>query len=148
MLPTPNPARRNSRPPPFVWTRSRPNTIRGGRGWRWPAALRPGDTGMDLRLHPAPATLEEQAAVDALLGSSAPERAEGMRYAAGVGHAAAREQRHLLLPALSTVQARVGWITPAALSYICERLTIPPAEAYGVASFYALLARSPQPPVV
>jgi NADH-quinone oxidoreductase subunit F len=103
---------------------------------------------MDLRLHPAPPTPEEQAAVDALLGSSAPERAEGMRHAAGGGHAAAREQRHLLLPALWAVQARVGWISPAALSYICERLTIPPAEAYGVASFYALLALSSQPPVV
>src|SRR4029450_13013291 len=139
MLPTPNPARRNSRPPPFVWTRSRPDTTRGGRGWRWLAALGPGDTGMDLRLHPAPATPEEQAAVDALMGSSAPERADGMRHAAEGGQAA-RERRHLLLPALWAVQARVGWISPAALSYICERLTIPPAEAYGVASFYALLA--------
>ena len=103
---------------------------------------------MDLRLHPTPATPEEQAAVDALLGSSAPERIEGLKHAAGGGQAAAQKQRHLLLPALQAVQARVGWISPAALSYICERLTIPPAEAYGVASFYALLALSPQPPVV
>ena len=66
----------------------------------------------------------------------------------GVGRQQLRTQRHLLLPALQAVQARVGWISPAALSYICERLTIPPAEAYGVASFYALLALSPQPPVV
>ena len=103
---------------------------------------------MDLRLHPTPATPEEQAAVDALLGSSAPERSEGLRHEAGGGQAAAQARRHLLLPALQAVQARVGWISPAALSYICERLTIPPAEAYGVASFYALLALSPQPPVV
>ena len=103
---------------------------------------------MDLRLHPTPATPEEQAAVDALLGSSSPERVKGMRHVAGGGQAAAQEQRHLLLPALWAVQARLGWISPAALSYICERLTIPPAEAYGVASFYALLALSAQPPVV
>jgi NADH-quinone oxidoreductase subunit F len=52
------------------------------------------------------------------------------------------------LPALQALQSRVGWISQAGLSYICERLTIPPAEAYGVASFYALLALSPQPPRV
>jgi NADH-quinone oxidoreductase subunit F len=102
---------------------------------------------MDLRLHPTPATAQEQAAVDALLGAPAPERAAGPGHAVGGGQAA-REQRHLLLPALWAVQTRIGWISPAALSYICERLTIPPAEAYGVASFYALLTLSPQPPVV
>jgi NADH-quinone oxidoreductase subunit F len=102
---------------------------------------------MDLRLHPTPATPEEQVAVDALLGAPAPERADGLGHAAGGGRTA-RAQRHLLLPTLWAVQTRVGWISPAALSYICERLTIPPAEAYGVASFYALLSLSPQPPVV
>ena len=35
-----------------------------------------------------------------------------------------------------------------ALNYICQRLTIPPAEAYGVATFYALFSLEPQPPVV
>jgi NADH-quinone oxidoreductase subunit F len=42
----------------------------------------------------------------------------------------------------------VGWISPAALGYFCRRLTIPPAEAYGVASFYALFALEPRPPLV
>jgi NADH-quinone oxidoreductase subunit F len=102
---------------------------------------------MDVRLHPTPATAEEQAAVDALLGPSLPQSTAGVGHAARGGRAA-RERRHLLLPALQAVQARIGWISPAALSYICERLTIPPAEAYGVASFYALLAPAPQPPVV
>ncbi len=46
------------------------------------------------------------------------------------------------------MQARVGWISPGALGYVCRRLTIPPAEAYGVASFYALFAMEPRPPVV
>ena len=46
------------------------------------------------------------------------------------------------------MQARVGWISRGALNYVCRRLTIPPAEAYGVASFYALFSLEPEPPVV
>jgi NADH-quinone oxidoreductase subunit F len=61
---------------------------------------------------------------------------------------AARERRHLLLPVLQSVQARAGFISPGALNYICRRLTVPPAEAYGVASFYALLSTEPRPPLV
>ena len=53
------------------------------------------------------------------------------------GHAA-RENRHMLLPALHAVQDAVGGISRGALGYISERLTVPPAEAYGVATFYAL----------
>jgi NADH-quinone oxidoreductase subunit F len=49
---------------------------------------------------------------------------------------------------LHEVQARIGWISPGALGYICRRLTIPPAEAYGVASFYALFALEPRPATV
>ncbi len=63
------------------------------------------------------------------------------------GHAA-RSHRHLLLPTLEAVQARIGWISQGALSHVCRRLTVPPAEAYGVATFYALLATTPTPPVV
>ena len=63
------------------------------------------------------------------------------------GHAA-RSQRDLLLPVLHAVQDRVGWISQPALNYVCKRLTIPPAEAYGVATFYALFATKPRPPVV
>ncbi|HEY1344394.1 MAG TPA: NAD(P)H-dependent oxidoreductase subunit E, partial [Streptosporangiaceae bacterium] len=37
------------------------------------------------------------------------------------------------------------WISPGALGHICARLTIPPAEAYGVASFYALFRTTPSP---
>ena len=58
--------------------------------------------------------------------------------------ATSARERHLLLPALHAVQSRVGWISPAALGYVCRRLTIPPAEAYGVASFYALFALEPR----
>ena len=63
------------------------------------------------------------------------------------GHEA-RSRRDLLLPALHAVQSRIGWISQPALAYICRRLTVPPAEAYGVATFYALFATTPRPPVV
>ena len=56
-----------------------------------------------------------------------------------------RAQRHLLLPTLRAVQRRVGWIGREALDEVCRRLSVPPAEAYGVASFYALLALEPRP---
>jgi NADH-quinone oxidoreductase subunit F len=68
-------------------------------------------------------------------------------HSAQGGHSA-RSQRHLLLPVLHEVQGRIGWISPSALGYICRRLTIPPAEAYGVASFYALFAMEPRAPLV
>ena len=107
---------------------------------------------MDLRLDDHSATAAERQAVDAVLGE--PEtawvggaRSEADGHSARGGHAA-RGQRHLLLPVLHAVQARVGWISPGALGYVCRRLTIPPAEAYGVASFYALFSLEPQPPVV
>jgi NADH-quinone oxidoreductase subunit F len=56
--------------------------------------------------------------------------------------------RHLLLPALHAAQARVGYITEGALNHICARLSVPPAEAYGVASFYAMFALTPRAPRV
>jgi len=43
------------------------------------------------------------------------------------------------------VQARFGWLPQGALNYICRRLHIPPAEAYGVATFYHLFSLTPQP---
>lgn len=108
---------------------------------------------MDLRAIEAMPTDAERAAVDAVLGPSESAWEGGERQAAQDGHAArggasARDRRHLLLPALHGVQDRLGWISPGALGYLCRRLTIPPAEAYGVASFYALFALDAQPPVV
>jgi len=49
---------------------------------------------------------------------------------------------------LHAVQEQVGWISHGALDHICARLTIAPAEAYGVASFYALFRTSPAPSAV
>ena len=103
---------------------------------------------MDLKLGAAvPATDEEQAAVASVLGPAQTGWEGGQREAAD-GHAAyggraARARRHLLLPVLHAVQERIGWISPGALDHICARLTIAPAEAYGVASFYALFHTTP-----
>ncbi len=94
---------------------------------------------MDLRPIRTPPTDDERAAVDAALGPALAPHAS-LREA--------RARRHLLLPALHAVQSRFGWITPGALGYVCERLEVPPAEAYGVASFYALFALAERPPVV
>ena len=108
---------------------------------------------MDLRLGvAAPATDEERAAVVSVLGPPETGWDGGQRTAAdghvAYGGHAARARRHLLLPVLHAVQERIGWISPGALDYICARLTIPPAEAYGVASFYALFRTTPSPAAV
>ncbi len=54
----------------------------------------------------------------------------------------------MLLPALHALQDRVGQITQPGLNYVCRRLSVPPAEAYGVATFYALFATRSRPPAV
>jgi NADH-quinone oxidoreductase subunit F len=111
---------------------------------------------MDLHVVAPMASPAERAAVDSVL---APEigppvsafrggvRSEAAGHAARGGHEA-RSRRDLLLPALHAVQARMGWISQPALSYVCRRLTVPPAEAYGVATFYALFATTARPPFV
>jgi NADH-quinone oxidoreductase subunit F len=105
---------------------------------------------VDLRIAAAAAATEqEQAAVATVLGPPETGWDGGQRTAAdghvAYGGHAARSQRHLLLPVLHAVQERIGWISPGALDFVCARLTIPPAEAYGVASFYALFRTSPSP---
>jgi NADH-quinone oxidoreductase subunit F len=105
---------------------------------------------VDLRLSDAQPTAEERSAVDALLGPPQSGWDGGERVAARDGHVsfgghAARAERHLLLPALHTLQSSVGWISEGGLMYVCTRLTVPPAEAWGVATFYGLLATTPRP---
>ena len=91
---------------------------------------------MDLHLIPgAVATLDERDAIDAVI-----EPALLLPHARGA--------RHMLLPALHAVHARAGWISEGALNHICERLSVPPAEAYGVASFYTMFSLKPRPPSV
>lgn len=91
--------------------------------------------------------------MDAVLGPAASGWHGGDRDSRTEGHAArggheARSRRDLLLPALHALQDRVGQITQPGLNYVCRRLSVPPAEAYGVATFYALLATHPRPPAV
>ncbi len=108
---------------------------------------------MDLHVIGPLATPAERAAVDAVLGPPESGWVGGRRDSANQGHAAVgghaiRARRSQLLPALHAVQSRVGWISQPALNYISKRLAVPPAEAYGVATFYALYATKPRPPVV
>jgi NADH-quinone oxidoreductase subunit F len=92
---------------------------------------------MDLRLLAAEPTDDERAAIDAVTGA---EHLNGHRVAR-----ADRTRRHLLLPALRAAQRRVGYVSEGALGYASRRLDVPPADAYGVASFYALLALEERP---
>ncbi|TLS41085.1 NADH-quinone oxidoreductase subunit E [Streptomyces montanus] len=107
---------------------------------------------MDLHFGDSKPTDEERAAVDALLGppESSWEGADrsdaDLRWARG--GRAARERRDLLLPGLHAINDRVGWISEGALDYLCRRLTVPPAEAYGVATFYAMFSVKPRPATV
>ena len=109
---------------------------------------------MDLKLVPlAEPTATERAALDAVLGPPTSgwdggARADGVAGNTAAGGHAARARRHLLLPALWSLQERIGWISPGGLNELCRRLTVPPADAYGVATFYALLALEPRPPRV
>src|SRR6185503_18684992 len=91
-------------------------------------------------------TAEERSAVDALLGPPETGWDGGQRTAVDLRVARAPEERRtLLLPALHALQGAVGWISEGGLNYVCERLTVPPAEAYGVATFYAMFSVEPRP---
>ncbi len=108
---------------------------------------------MDLHVIGPLASPTERAAVDAVLGPPDSGWVGGRRDPAIDGHAArgghaVRARRSELMPALHAVQSRVGWISQPALNYICKRLAVAPADAYGVATFYALYATTPRPPTV
>lgn len=104
---------------------------------------------MDLRLMTAEPTVSEQRAVDRVLGEPDSSWVGGDRLPGdgrlAIGGHSIRERRHLLLPALHATQSATGWISEGALSYICRRLSVPPAEAYGVATFYAMFSTVPRP---
>jgi len=108
---------------------------------------------MDLHVIGPLASPAERAAVDEVLGAPDSGWRGGGRNPMTEGHVArgghdARSRRDLLLPALHALQDRVGTITQPGLNYVCRRLSVPPAEAYGVATFYALFATRPRPPAV
>ncbi len=108
---------------------------------------------MDLHLTGARPTPQEQAAVDATLGMPESGWTGGRRHVEIDSRAAFagqqnRARRHLLLPVLHAIQARIGWISPGAINYAALRLDVAPAEVYSVASFYGMFSLSPRPPVV
>ena len=101
---------------------------------------------VDLALDSPPTTAEREA-VDGVLGAPASAWVGGERGADGHsargGHAA-RAQR-ASAAAGAPRGAEPGRVDqPGGARYVCRRLTIPPAEAYGVASFYALFALEPR----
>jgi NADH-quinone oxidoreductase subunit F len=106
---------------------------------------------MDIRRIDARPSGAERDAVDALLGAPQSAWEGGARdrqrdaHTAAAGGRDTRARRHLLLPALQALQARAGWVSEGGLGYVCERLNVPPADAWGVATFYALLATEPRP---
>jgi NADH-quinone oxidoreductase subunit F len=108
---------------------------------------------VDIHFTQNNASCQERKAVDAVLGEPESAWNGSSRRADGDGTAvpgcpSPGSERHQLLPVLHSIQARLGWITPAALNYACQRLDLPPAEAYGVASFYGLFSVVPRPPRV
>src|SRR2546428_4841446 len=108
---------------------------------------------MDLHVMGPPASPAERAAVEGILGPAESGWRGGPRDPRTDGHVArggheARARRAQLIPVLHAIQSRIGWISQPALNYVCKRLAIPPAEAYGVATFYALFATTARPPTV
>lgn len=102
---------------------------------------------MDLYFTDDQPTDAERESIDAALlgipmpGDDGPLPEESPRP----GSMEARLRRSMLLPVLHSAHARAGWLSPGAVNYICRRLGVPPAEAYGVASFYALFSVVPRP---
>src|SRR5437763_15288855 len=86
---------------------------------------------MDLHFTADEPDADETAAVDACL-DGLPLNGAGRQY---------------LLPVFHAIQDRKGWVSPGALNYACRRLDVPPAEAFGVADFYALFQTPPHPPL-
>ena len=94
---------------------------------------------MDLVTRNAPATAQECDALDLVT----PARIVDERTVAG--DSSRKEQRHLLLEALHSLQDRIGWISPSAVDELARRIDVAPAEIFGVASFYALFALTERP---
>src|SRR5438067_2916633 len=114
---------------PPIRSRERPSSRRLRSAWR--------RFSVDLRLLSAEPSDAEREAIDTVVGGAGADDGRVAR--------ADRTRRHLLLPALRAAQRRVGWVSEGALGYASRRLDVPPAEAYGVATFYALLSLEERP---
>ena len=106
---------------------------------------------MDLHLSGAQPTALERETIDAAFARAVPSplstNGDRPMRSHHAGHDA-RARRHLLLPVLHAVSDAVGWISPGALDHIAVTLSVPPAEIYGVATFYAMFAVEPRAPRV
>ena len=91
----------------------------------------------DLKFTDERASEAEISAVEAVLGDERALVHEHARLVRG-GMRRRHRLRHMLLPALHALQTEAGWISPGGLNYVSEQLQVPPAEAFGVASFYEL----------
>ena len=96
---------------------------------------------MDLKTRGIAPTGPEREAIESELGPPLGDATHDR-----VGGAALRARRHLLLPTVHAVNDRVGWISPAAIDHIAERLDVSPAEIYGVVTFYGLFSTHERPP--
>ncbi len=108
---------------------------------------------MDLRTSGGPASAKEKEAVDSVISKlEKPSSVETNGKIAHVSHGIPFDnkggQRDLLLPALHAIQERIGWISHGALDYLSLQLGVPPAETYGVASFYAMFSLEETPSTV
>lgn len=97
----------------------------------------------DLHLSDDAPTPGERAAVDVIVGPFGPAVVRETERLVRSGRARRDERRHLLLPALHALQHESGWISPGGLNHVCDVLQVPPAEAYGVATFYELFRTTP-----
>ncbi len=97
---------------------------------------------MDIRFPDQTATPDELDALEALLGEVGAD--EGWERERGGAHNSA-SLRHQLLAGLHALNDRVGYISPGGLGALCRRLDVPPAEGFGVASFYSMFAFEPRP---
>jgi len=104
---------------------------------------------MDLRLSAAEPTDAERRAIEAVFAvHKAPDDRPGEDQRMPDSGHAARGRRHILLPALHAVMAEVGYLSLGALNQIARTLAVPPADVYGVATFYAMFATEPRAPYV
>ncbi|WP_419923213.1 NADH-ubiquinone oxidoreductase-F iron-sulfur binding region domain-containing protein [Candidatus Poriferisodalis sp.] len=117
------------------------------------------DNGMSALHHPAPAPAPGEPAAassavanDSANGSVSPLAAMPAGTAAVIvahprvvrgGTRRRKQLRHLLLPALHALQREAGWISPGGLNFVGRQLGVPPAEAYGVATFYDMFGTEP-----
>ncbi len=107
---------------------------------------------MDLKTSGKPASVEEKEVLDAILSKidqPDPDRnGKILTDGHGIPSFNSGGHRDLLLPALHALQERIGWISHGALDYLSIQLGVPPAETYGVASFYSMFSLEQAPETV